>query len=195
MNLPNQLTLARIVLAFVFVGFFLIDAPWAKAFSLVIFLAAALTDLYDGYLARRTGVVTGFGKFMDPLADKVLVSSALISFVALGYIKAWMVVVIIFREFMVTGLRLLAAYKGIVIVPSLWAQVKTFLEMTTIAAILIFTNLKAWLVPNGHDWAIFYSPWTLKSFNGLIFLAMLLSVGTGIDYLIKNAPLLRGVLK
>ncbi|HLG94462.1 MAG TPA: CDP-diacylglycerol--glycerol-3-phosphate 3-phosphatidyltransferase [candidate division Zixibacteria bacterium] len=195
MNLPNQLTLARIVLAFVFVGFFLVDSPWAKTAALAVFLAAAWTDLYDGYLARKTGVVTGFGKFMDPLADKVLVSSALISFVALGYIKAWIVVVIIFREFMVTGLRLLAAYKGIVIVPSVWAQIKTVLEMTTIALILLFTTLKIWLVPNGHHWAIFSSDWTFKSFNGLVFLAMLLSVATGIDYLVKNAPLLRGVLK
>ena len=195
MNLPNQLTLARIVLAFVFVGFFLIDAAWAKAVALVVFLAAAWTYLYDGYLARKTGVVTGFGKFMDPLADKVLVSSALISFVALGYIKAWMVVVIIFREFMVTGLRLLAAYKGIVITPSLWAQIKTVLEMTTIALILIFTTLKVWLVPNGHNWAIFSSSWTFVSFNGLVFAAMLLSLATGVDYLAKNAPLLRGVLK
>ena len=195
MNLPNQLTLARIVLAFVFVGFFSVDSPWAKAVALMIFLAAALTDLYDGYLARKTGVITGFGKFMDPLADKVLVTSALISFVALDYIKAWMVVVIIFREFMVTGLRLLAAYKGIVIIPSFWAQVKTVLEMTTIALILAFTTLKVWLVPNGHPWAIFFSDWTFKSFNGLVFLAMFLSVATGIDYLVKNAPLLRGVLK
>lgn len=195
MNLPNQLTLARIVLAFIFVGFFLVNSPWAKSAALIIFLAAALTDLYDGYLARKTGVVTGFGKFMDPLADKVLVTSALIAFVALNYIKAWMVVVIIFREFLVTGLRMLAAYKGIVITPSLSAQVKTVFEMTTIALILLFTALKVWLVPNGCNWAVFSSEWTFKGFNGMVFLAMLLSVATGVDYLVKNAPLLRGVLK
>jgi phosphatidylglycerophosphate synthase len=96
---------------------------------------------------------------------------------------------------MVTGLRLLAAYKGIVITPSFWAQIKTVLEMTTIALILLFTALKVWLVPNGHHWAIFSSEWTFKSFNGLVFASMLLSVATGVDYLVKNAPLLRGVLK
>lgn len=195
MNLPNQLTLARIILSPVFMIFFLIDNLYSRLFSLFVFVAAALTDLYDGYLARKTGVTTGFGKFMDPLADKILTSTAFICFVALGYASTWMVLAIVVREFLITGLRSLAAYKGVVIVPSLLAQVKTVLQMSVIVVILVYINVKTILVSNGHPWAIFSSPWTPRAFNGLIFLTTVVTVGTGIDYLVKSAPLLRGVLK
>lgn len=195
MNLPNQLTVARIILSPVFMILFLIDNIYSRVLSLLIFVIAALTDLYDGYLARKTGVITGFGKFMDPLADKILASTALICFASLGYAATWMVLAIIVREFLITGLRSLAAYKGIVILPSVMAQVKTFLQMAVILIILFYINLKMILLPNGYQWSIFFSPWTERVFHGLIFVTMLVTVGSGIDYLIKNAPLLRGVMK
>ena len=195
MNLPNKLTLARILLSPVFMVFFLVDNVYSRYFATLIFLFAALTDLYDGYIARKYGVVTGFGKFMDPLADKILVSTAFISFVALGYVKAWMILVIIVREFFITGLRSLAAYKGMVIMPTILAQVKTFSQMLVISIILIFTNLKTTLLPLGYDWSIFTSPQVFRLFDLLVFISMLLTLGTGIDYLIKNIPLLKGVLK
>jgi CDP-diacylglycerol--glycerol-3-phosphate 3-phosphatidyltransferase len=195
MNLPNKLTLARIILSPVFMIFFLIDNTYSRYFATLIFSLAALTDLYDGYLARKTGVITGFGKFMDPLADKILVSTAFISFVALGLVKAWMILIIIVREFLITGFRSLAAYKGVVILPSILAQWKTASQMVIIVIMLLFTNLKTTLIPLGYNWVLFSSPWTYKVFDGLVFLSMLLTVGTGIDYLVKNGFLLKGVLK
>jgi len=195
MNLPNKLTLARILLSPVFMVFLLIDNVYSRYFATLIFLIAALTDLYDGYIARKYGVVTGFGKFMDPLADKILVSTAFISFVALGYVKAWMILVIIVREFLITGLRSLAAYKGMVIMPTVLAQVKTFSQMTVIIIILIFTNLETTFFRLGYNWSFFYNPMIFKIFDLLVFVSMLLTVGTGIDYLVKNIPLLKGVLK
>jgi CDP-diacylglycerol--glycerol-3-phosphate 3-phosphatidyltransferase len=195
MNLPNKLTLARILLSPVFMVFFLIDNVYSRYFATLIFLVAALTDLYDGYIARKYGVVTGFGKFMDPLADKILVSTAFISFVALGYVKAWMILVIIVREFFITGLRSMAAYKGMVIMPTILAQVKTFSQMLVIMIILVFTDLETTLVPLGYTWSFLFNPTIYKLFDILVFISMLLTVVTGIDYLIKNIPLLKGVLK
>ena len=195
MNLPNKLTIARIILAPIFMIFLLIDNMYFRYLATLIFIVAALTDVYDGYLARKTGVITGFGKFMDPLADKVLVSTAFISFVALGYVQTWMVLVIILREFLVTGFRSLAAYKGVVILPSYWAKWKTGCQMVLIIIILVYINLKSTLVPLGYNWSIFTTDSAFRAFDIMIFITMLLTVGTGIDYLVKNAFLLKGVLK
>jgi CDP-diacylglycerol--glycerol-3-phosphate 3-phosphatidyltransferase len=195
MNLPNKLTITRIILAPIFMAFFLIDNVYSRYFSTFIFIVGALTDLYDGYLARKTGVITGFGKFMDPLADKILTSTAFISFVALGYVRAWMILIIIVREFLVTGLRSIAAYKGVVILPSTLAQWKTGCQMIVIVIILVYINLKATFLPLGYNWSILTSDLIYKVFDGMVFFTMLLSLGTGIDYLVKNAFLLKGVLK
>lgn len=195
MNLPNKLTVLRILLSPVFMVFFLIDNIYSRYFATLVFLVAALTDIYDGYLARKTGVVTGFGKFMDPLADKILTSTAFISFVALGYVKAWMILIIIVREFFITGLRTIAAYKGIVIMPSLMSQFKTATQMVVIAIILLYTNIATTVGQMGHNYPFFQNPWVFNIFDGMVFIAMILTVGTGIDYLIKNASILKGVLK
>jgi CDP-diacylglycerol--glycerol-3-phosphate 3-phosphatidyltransferase len=195
MNLPNKITLGRIIAAPFFMIFLLIDNMYVRYLATLLFITAALTDAYDGYLARKTGVVTGFGKFMDPLADKILVSTAFIAFVALGYVKTWMILVIIFREFFVTGLRSLAAYKGIVIMPSYVAKWKTGCQMTVIIIILVFINLKSTLVPLGYNWSMFTGNSIFVVFDVMIFITMLLTVGTGIDYLVKSAFLLKGVLK
>jgi len=195
MNLPNQLTIARIILAPIFMIFLLINNIYAQYFATLIFILASLTDLYDGYLARKTGVITGFGKFMDPLADKILVYTAFISFVALGYVKTWMILVMILRDFLVTGLRSLAAYKGVVILPSILAQGKTVCQMTVIITILLYINLKSTLIPLGYNWSIFTTNSAFCAFDIIIFITMLLTVGTGIDYLVKNAFVLKGVLK
>jgi CDP-diacylglycerol--glycerol-3-phosphate 3-phosphatidyltransferase len=195
MNLPNKLTITRIILAPVFIIFFLIDNVYSRYFSTLIFIVAALTDMYDGYLARKTGVITGFGKFMDPLADKILTSTAFISFVALGYVQAWMILVMIVREFLVTGLRSVAAYKGVVILPSVLAQWKTACQMVVIVIILLYINLKTTFLPLGYDWPLLTSDSTYRVFDGMVFITMLLTVGTGLDYVIKNAFLLKGVLK
>ncbi len=195
MNLPNKLTISRILLSPIFMVLILVDNLYSRYFAILVFIFAALTDLYDGYLARKTGVITGFGKFMDPLADKILTSTAFVSFVALGYVKAWMILTIIVREFLITGLRTLAAYKGIVIMPTLLAQWKTASQMVIIFIILLYTNLDMTLVSLGHNPGLFNRQLVLKAFDGMVFISMVLTVGTGVDYLVKNTSLLKGVLR
>lgn len=195
MNLPNKLTLTRIALSPVFMALILIEDTRAKLASLIVFVIAALTDLGDGYFARKTGRITGFGKFMDPLADKVLTSTALISLVALGYVRGWMVIVIIVREFLITGVRSMAAYRGILINPSFWARIKTVLQMITVSVILLFVYLKATLVPLGYNWSMFESGTTILVFDILMAVTMLITVATGIHYLVRHAPLMKNILR
>ena len=195
MNLPNKLTVSRIFLAPVFLVLLLIEDVWARALALAVFIIAALTDLYDGYLARKTGVITGFGKFMDPLADKILTSSAFIAFVALGYARVWMVLPIVVRELFVTGLRSVAAYRGVMIRPSFMAKVKTFLQMVVIVLILGYVNLKTFAGPLGWEIGWLDSPLVPRAFDYLLFITMVLTVYTGLDYLWRNASLWRGLLK
>jgi len=195
MNLPNLLTISRIFLSPVYMVLFLIENPYSRLAATIVFIIAALTDLLDGYLARRMGSMTGFGKFMDPLADKILVSTAFISFVNIGYARSWMVTTIIVREFFIIGLRSMAAYKGMVITSSYAAQIKTASQMLVIICILVFINLKTWLVPAGYNWAMFNSPMTNTVFDIIILISVILTVATGIDYLFKSSGLLKGLLK
>jgi CDP-diacylglycerol--glycerol-3-phosphate 3-phosphatidyltransferase len=194
MNWPNRLTLVRIFLAPLFVFLFLIDNVYARLSALIIFALAALTDLVDGWLARKYSITTGFGKFMDPLADKILISSALVAFIALGYAKLWMVLPIIARDFFITGLRSLAAYKGVLIVTTGFAKVKTALQMIAVGAILVFINLKTFLPLWDINWGIFTDPAVITAFDVMLFVTMVVTVWTGIDYLIKNFYLLKGML-
>ncbi len=145
MNLANKLTFLRIALVPVFMLFIFIDHTVTRLLALLIFIAASLTDWYDGWLARRHNYVTDLGKFMDPLADKLLVSAAFISFVQLQElsIPAWMVIIIISREFIITGLRTLAASKGKVLAASRSGKYKTTTQMTSIIVILIILTLNA----------------------------------------------------
>lgn len=195
MNLPNLLTISRIALSPVYMVLFLIENPYSRLAATMVFIIAALTDILDGYFARRMGSLTGFGKFMDPLADKILVSTAFISFVNLGYARGWMITIIIIREFFITGLRSVAAYKGMVITTSVAAQWKTATQMVVISCILVYINMKTLLVPAGYDWAMFNSPMTNTVFDIMIFITLVLAVATGIDYLLKSGGLLKGVLK
>ena len=141
MNLPNKLTMLRIIMIPFFVFFLLSEIPGKDIIALVIFCAASLTDLADGKIARKYNLVTDFGKFMDPLADKLLVCSALICLVDLGRIPSWVVVIIVAREFAISGFRLIAADNGIVIAASYWGKFKTTFQMIMI--ILMIVNLPA----------------------------------------------------
>ena len=175
MNLPNKLTIFRIILSPIFMVFFLVDTLYTRYIALAIFLIASLTDLYDGYLARKTGVITSFGKFMDPLADKILTSTALICFASLGYIYTWMVLVIIGRDFIVTGLRCIAAYRGLLILPTQVAKWKTASQMVVIVIILLYINVQTTMIaygqwngsstisPGGSSTAWSSSPWYSRS--------------------------------
>nr|WP_270454679.1 CDP-diacylglycerol--glycerol-3-phosphate 3-phosphatidyltransferase [Halonatronomonas betaini] len=144
MNMPNKLTLARIILIPVFVFFLLMRArlPFVASWiSFVVFVVASLTDAADGYLARRSNQVTNFGKIADPLADKLLVSSALIGFVSLNLISPWPVIIIIGREFAVTGLRVIAASEGIIISASIWGKLKTVTQIVAVLAFLVYPEI------------------------------------------------------
>ena len=147
MNTPNKLTMLRVILIPFFVVFLLGNfGTWSKWVALAIFIVASLTDMLDGYLARRDNLVTNFGKFMDPLADKLLVCSALICFVELDKLPAWMVIIIIAREFIISGFRLVASDNGIVIAASWWGKSKTISQMIMI--ILLIADIPALSVLN-----------------------------------------------
>lgn len=174
---------------------FLLENKTTRILSLIVFTIAALTDLYDGYLARKYNVTTNFGKFMDPLADKILTSTAFISFVSLGYAKAWMVLTIIGREFLITGLRSAAAYKGYVILPSFLAKVKTTVQMTVIVFMLIVINGHTILGNSASNISLFNISQMQIHFDWMIFITMLITVWTGMDYIIKSLPLIKSLLK
>ncbi len=194
MNLPNKLTIFRIILSPIFMVFFLVDTLYTRYIALLIFMIASLTDLYDGYLARKTGVITSFGKFMDPLADKILTSTALICFASLGYIYTWMVLVIIGRDFMVTGLRCIAAYRGLLILPTQVAKWKTASQMVVIVIILLYINIQTTMTAYGQ-WNGEFDNVAWWVLNGMVFVSMMLTVSSGLDYVVKNRSIFTSLLR
>ena len=172
MNLPNKLTVFRILCIPVFVIFLLADGiTYNNYIAVAIFILASLTDFLDGKIARKYNLVTNFGKFMDPLADKLLVSSALICMIEMGMLPAWIVIIIISREFIITGFRLIAAEGGLVIAASWWGKIKTVTQMIMI--ILLLLGVQGIIA------------------TILIFLATLFTVISGVDYIVKNISILR----
>ena len=149
MNLPNKLTLGRALVSPVFMALLLYDNVYSRYAALAVFLLASLTDLLDGYLARRNGQQTGFGKIMDPIADKLLIAVALVAFVALKLSSVWMVMVIIVREFLIMGLRTVVAYRGHIMESSILAKLKTSSQMLAVLAVLVFLCYRDTLAANG----------------------------------------------
>ena len=155
MNTPNKLTVARMILVPFLVLFMLTGwgGDWNRFICLAIFVVASITDWFDGYLARKNNLVTNFGKFMDPLADKLLVCSALICFIELDRLPAWIVIIIIGREFIISGFRLIAAENGVVIAANYWGKFKTVSQMIMIILLMlgfggvfeILTQIFIWL--------------------------------------------------
>src|SRR5579863_6921665 len=152
MNLPNKLTLSRFVLTVVFLAAVFSNVRLHETAALLLFSAASLTDYFDGKIARRDKLITNFGILMDPLADKILVCSAFIAFVGLGWIPAWMVVVIVARELAITGLRLLAASKQVLLAAEGYGKHKTISQIVAIIAILVYHSYLDW---DGLGTAIF----------------------------------------
>ncbi len=144
MNLPNKLTMLRVILIPFFVLFELLPISWGKWASLAIFVIASITDKLDGTIARKYNLITNFGKFMDPLADKLLVCSAMICFVGLGTLEPWIVIIIVAREFIISGFRLIAAENGRVIAAGIWGKAKTVFQM--IMCILLIIDIPALVV-------------------------------------------------
>ena len=191
MNVPNTLTLSRLVLAIVMMVLLSMTFPFSKSLALVVFVIAAITDYFDGYLARKVYGESSFGKLMDPLTDKVLVCAAFVSFVELRLVPAWLVVVIISREFLVTGLRLLAANKGMVIPAGQWGKHKMVWQLVAVIALLLGLAVR-------YDLMRHASKTLLANFDlafGYVALAIsvavaLITVGSGGMYFMQHRELI-----
>jgi CDP-diacylglycerol--glycerol-3-phosphate 3-phosphatidyltransferase len=190
MVLPNQLTVLRIILTPFFLFFFLSENPLFKQISIGIFIIAALTDWYDGWLARKFNYITNWGKFWDPLADKILTSTAFIGFVILGVLQLWMVIIILLRDFIITILRAYADYKGTSFPTSNYAKWKTFIQMAFLYyLLLIYTAVNSIQIYNGYE-KIF----AMLMDGNFIYYTMLfitaITLHSGVTYLIKNRHLI-----
>ncbi len=144
MNLPNKLTLARLLLTFGFLVVFFAPFPFSESAALLLFVAASITDLYDGRIARRYKLITNFGILMDPLVDKIMICSAFIAFVDRGLMPAWMVILIVARELAITGLRMLAASKNVVLAADKSGKHKTITQMVAIISLLVLVSYPDW---------------------------------------------------
>lgn len=143
MNTPNKLTVFRVVLMPIFMAIMLIESiPFNYIYAFILFVIASLTDLIDGHLARKNSQVTDFGKFLDPLADKILTTSALLCLMQLDLCSIWVVMIVLTREFIVTSIRLIASGNGKVIAANMWGKVKTFVQMVSMALILFLLAIQ-----------------------------------------------------
>ncbi len=168
MNLANKITLLRIILIPLFLFFIYSNIEYNMIISTVIFVIASITDYLDGYVARSRNEVTNFGKFLDPLADKLMVTAAFISLVELGRIEGWIIFIIIAREFAITGFRAVAASDGLVIAASIWGKIKTVTQI--IAIILALLNV--------------------PYYNVVVIIALIATILSGVDYIYKNKNVL-----
>ena len=171
MNLPNKLTTLRVIMIPFFVFFLLWQNGENRTFrmiALALFIIASLTDLLDGKIARKYNLVTNFGKFMDPLADKLLVCSALICLIELNALPAWMVIVIISREFIISGFRLIASDNGVVIAASYWGKFKTTFQMVSVVLLILDIPALAFVT------------------TICVWIALLLTIVSLVDYIYKN---------
>ncbi len=186
MNLPNKLTLLRIVLVPFFVFFLLAGGGGAfNLTALLVFAVASLTDMLDGKIARSRGLITTFGKLMDPLADKILVMSAMICFVALGLAPAWVVILILTREFLVTSLRLIAAGEGRVIAADKWGKIKTVTQMIWI----IWALLWLWLASSPSAFPAGFDAFPHIITSILMYASVFFTLLSGFNYVWKNRAL------
>ena len=177
MNIPNRLTMLRVFLIPIFlVVLFLAPEPINRNGAVIIFVVASFTDFLDGYLARKWNMVSNFGKFMDPLADKLLVMAALVSMVELGDLPSWVVTLILARELTITGFRTLAMEANIVMAASWWGKIKTVVQMIMIIVVLL-------QLP-------FAGIHIIETI--LVALAVILTIVSGVDYLVKNKAVLKG---
>jgi CDP-diacylglycerol--glycerol-3-phosphate 3-phosphatidyltransferase len=191
MNLPNKLTISRFVLTVAFLAVMFSQVRFHESIALVLFIAGGISDFLDGYLARRHKLITNFGILMDPLADKVMVCSAFIAFVGLNWIPAWMVVIVVARELAITGLRLLAASKSVVLAAEGYGKHKTISQIVAIIAILVLASYQQWGVvgPAIFGVAIFGKPWIQWFSQTAIWVAVGLTFVSGWLYLWRNRAL------
>ncbi|HEY8900546.1 MAG TPA: CDP-diacylglycerol--glycerol-3-phosphate 3-phosphatidyltransferase [Chthoniobacterales bacterium] len=186
MNLPNQLTVGRLVLSVFFVACLSVKFPFSHTAALVLFLIATITDYLDGVIARRHGLITDFGKLMDPLADKILTAAAFICLLPFGAMPGWVVIIIIAREFLITGLRLLAGAKGVVLPAEKLGKHKTAWQMATIIFFLLLLALS--------DWSSSRLAWVPVAWSSvgpvMVTITTVLTVYSGMGYFWKNRALI-----
>ncbi|MEY2410033.1 MAG: CDP-diacylglycerol---glycerol-3-phosphate 3-phosphatidyltransferase [Verrucomicrobiota bacterium] len=191
MNLPNRLTVSRFILTVAFLVVVFIEFPYHDTAALTLFVIASITDWMDGAIARSRNLITNFGKLMDPLADKILVCSAFIAFVGHGWIAAWIAVVIVARELAITGLRLLAASKNVVLAAEGWGKHKTIWQMITIIAVLVRVSYGEWGA-FGHavfGFSVMGQPWVVPFAALSTWLTVALTFISGWLYLWRNREL------
>ncbi len=181
MNLPNKLSCLRMAMIPFFVVFALIEAQWAQIVGLAVFVIASLTDMLDGKIARKYNLVTNFGKFIDPIADKLLVMSALVVLVQQGRMPGWVCIVMLAREFAISGFRLVAAESGQVIAAGWLGKIKTVTQMAAVIALLL-------LCPVGENAALLGNFGVILA-NILMYAAAFMTLWSGIDYLWKGRTL------
>ena len=180
MNLPNKLTVVRIALIPVFVALLMIDSvPHNYILAAVVFIAASLTDLFDGKIARKRGLVTDFGKLMDPLADKMLVTAAIVVFIKLGLTGPVEVIIILSRDLLITSMRLVAASSGAVLAAGMFGKIKTASQMTAIITVMVIKEVEyLGVIPFITDNANIIC-------NILMWIVAILTLASGIDYVVK----------
>jgi len=191
MNLPNKLTFARFLLTVAFLGVMFSQARFHQTIALVLFIGGGISDFLDGHLARRHKLITNFGILMDPLADKIMVCSAFIAFVGVGWMPAWMVVIVVARELAITGLRLLAASKQVVLAAEGYGKHKTISQIVAIISLLVQHSYKDWgrLGPTVFEFKVFGAPWVNRFTTFSLWVAVALTLVSGSLYLWRNRAL------
>jgi CDP-diacylglycerol--glycerol-3-phosphate 3-phosphatidyltransferase len=192
MNLPNKLTISRFVLTVAFLVVMFSQFPFHETIALALFIAGGISDWLDGEIARRRKLITNFGILMDPLADKIMVCSAFIAFVGLNWMAAWMVVIIVARELAITGLRLLAAAKNVVLAAEGYGKHKTISQIVAIIAILVLASYEQWGPPGRavFGFHLFGNvPWVEWFTKVAIWVAVALTFVSGGLYLWRNRAL------
>ena len=182
MNLPNKLSMLRICMVPIFVIFALIDAQWAQIVALLLFCLASLTDMLDGQIARRRNLVTNFGKFIDPIADKLLVMSALVVLVGQNRMPSWVCILMLAREFAISGFRLVAANSGRVIAAGWLGKVKTVTQMAAVILLLLLTPVSG---------APLLGTIGVTIANIVMYVSAFMTVWSGIDYIARNFDCIR----
>ena len=201
MNVPNRLTILRIILVPVFLLFMVpvfgdstfsqfVLSDGGRVVATFLFIFASLTDLLDGLLARRMGLVSNFGKFLDPIADKLLVIAGFSAFVELGRVSSFVLMVIVAREFIVTGIRLVAAERGVVIAASWFGKIKAVVQMLT----LIFLLIEPFITGSSYSTDAFSAAYVLFA-NIMIIATLVLTILSGIDYWFKNRVMLKDLVE
>lgn len=191
MNLPNKLTISRFIFTAGFLVVMFSQIRFHESFALILFIAGGISDFMDGFIARRDKLITNFGILMDPLADKIMVCSAFIAFVGLKWIPAWMVVIIVARELAITGLRLLAASKNVVLAAEGYGKHKTISQIVAIISFLVWHSYEEW-GPAGtaiFGLQIFRAPWVQWFSEAAMWVAVLLTMVSGCLYLWRNRAL------